>query len=119
MPSPDQQTGDRMRAALAHAAVLLSVTPIGPPAWGWRGRTIGSAALDQLARRVWLRMLSAASDKAAGQIWTGTEAASAHIPDRVSRPYLLDVRDWAGDGAPTGPSSPATSAAPYARPIRS
>lgn len=88
-----------MRAALAHAAALLTVTPTGPPAWGWRGRTIGSAALDAYEYRVWLRVLSAAYDKAGDRTWTGTAAAAAHIPAEVSRPYLIEVRDWTGEGA--------------------
>lgn len=88
-----------MRAALAHAAALLTVTPTGPPVWGWRGRTIGSAALDAYEYRVWLRVLSAASDTAGDRIWTGTAAAAAHIPTEVSRPYLVEVREWTGGGA--------------------
>ncbi|MFI0928668.1 hypothetical protein ACH4TP_32920 [Streptomyces sp. NPDC021012] len=84
-----------MRHAHAAAAQQFQVPASGPEVWGWQGRTLGRRAGD-----CWLRVVSAAVDKAGGRLWEGTATADTHVPRSVPRPRLRGVLDWtSGDVA--------------------
>ncbi|MET9735167.1 hypothetical protein ABZZ79_32380 [Streptomyces sp. NPDC006458] len=75
------------------AARQFEVSASGPEVWGWQGRTLGRRAGD-----CWLRVVSAAVDKAGGRLWEGRATADTAVPRSVSRPRLRGVLDWASAG---------------------
>ncbi|MFB9394174.1 hypothetical protein ACFPM3_20665 [Streptomyces coeruleoprunus] len=87
-----------MAAAHASAAATLSATVLGPPAWGWHGRTLGHRAEHPVHGACWLRLLSLPAEKAGGKLWDGTEQAATAFPTAVRRPTLHAVHDWSSDG---------------------
>lgn len=85
---------ERMRRAHATAALQFQVSGSGPDVWGWQGRTLG-----RRAGNCWLRVVSAAPDKAGGRLWEGTAAADTLVPRSVPRPRLRGVLDWTASDA--------------------
>ncbi|WP_327378792.1 hypothetical protein OG393_33310 (plasmid) [Streptomyces sp. NBC_01216] len=83
-----------MRRAHATAALQFQVSGSGPDVWGWQGRTLG-----RRAGNCWLRVVSAAPDKAGGRLWEGTAAADTLVPRSVPRPRLRGVLDWTASDA--------------------
>ncbi|MFI0914207.1 hypothetical protein [Streptomyces abikoensis] len=84
-----------MRAQHADAARALGVTcDTEGEFWGWAGRTLGAPGTDLDGRRVWLRLVSAPTGKAAGKTWEGAETAQKALGDLGGhRPALLAVHD--------------------------
>ncbi|MCC5580565.1 aminoglycoside phosphotransferase [Microtetraspora sp. AC03309] len=81
-----------LRRILLEAAERLGVTPVGPVVFGWRDRTIGSAAHAK-GGRFWLRTTAEHDDWAGGEAWFGNRDAAAIIG--VPKPALIDRVEWA------------------------
>jgi hypothetical protein len=86
----------RMLAAHGRAAALLGVEVVGPPRWGWHGRTVGAPAAAPEGP-AWLRVLCVPAAKRGGRRWSGTEAAATAFPE-IPKPRLLRVADFDGGG---------------------
>ncbi|MCX4428958.1 hypothetical protein [Streptomyces mirabilis] len=99
-PPPDPDTEQRMRAHHAHTAKALDVqVEPGVEFWGWAGRTLGAPARTATGAAVWLRLVSAPEDKAAGKLWDGALDAQYAFGDLDGRrPALLVVHDAVDDG---------------------
>ncbi|MFJ9668789.1 hypothetical protein ACIRPP_29975 [Streptomyces sp. NPDC101219] len=89
-----------MRAHHAHTARALDVqVEPGAEFWGWAGRTLGAPARTATGAPVWLRLVSAPEDKAAGKLWDGALDAQHAFGDLDGhRPALLAVHDAVDDG---------------------
>ncbi|MEU7414978.1 MULTISPECIES: hypothetical protein [Streptomyces] len=89
-----------MRAHHAHTAKALDVrVEPGAELWGWAGRTLGAPARTATGAPAWLRLVSAAEDKAAGKLWDGALDAQHAFGDLDGhRPALLAVHDTVDDG---------------------
>ncbi|MEU6300764.1 hypothetical protein [Streptomyces erythrochromogenes] len=92
--TPTPATADRMLAAQQHAADQFGLRPTGRLVWGYRGRTLSSAAGPH-----WLRVVCAEADTEGGTLWNGP-STSRTLPTSVPRPDLLRIRDWITDGYP-------------------
>ncbi|MGW7314823.1 hypothetical protein [Streptomyces sp. NPDC054865] len=90
--APAPATADRMRAAQQHAADTFGLRTAGCRVWGYRGRTLSSAAGPH-----WLRVVSAEAGTEGGTLWNGP-ATSRALPAAVPRPDLTRIRDWTTDG---------------------
>ncbi|KAB7833523.1 hypothetical protein [Streptomyces mobaraensis] len=99
-PPPDPSTAQRMRAHHDRAARALGVTYDGHTEfWGWAGRTLGRAGTLNGDRPVWLRLVAAPEDKAAGKLWEGSAAAQTAFGSLAGhRPTLLAVEETVGEG---------------------
>ncbi|MEU6353152.1 hypothetical protein ABZ896_28150 [Streptomyces sp. NPDC047072] len=88
-----------MRAHHAHTAKALDVqVEPGAEFWGWAGRTLGAPARTATGEAVWLRLVSAPEDKAAGKLWDGALDAQHAFGDLDGhKPALLAVHDVVDD----------------------
>ncbi|WP_405438493.1 hypothetical protein OG373_13805 [Streptomyces avidinii] len=89
--APAPATVDRMLAAQQHAAAQLGLRATGRRVWGYRGRTLPSAAGPH-----WLRVVCAEAGTEGGKLWDGPYASHT-LPASVPRPDLLHVRDWSAE----------------------
>lgn len=80
-----------LRRVLAEGAARLGVTLAGGAVFGWRDRTIGSAAL-RGGLRYWVRATAEHRDWARGEVWTGTR--DALVITGVPKPRLVDRVEW-------------------------
>ncbi|MBG0818356.1 aminoglycoside phosphotransferase [Planomonospora sp. ID82291] len=87
------ETGQRafLRRILTEGATRLGATLTGQAVFGWRDRTIGSAAL-QGNSRFWMRATAEHHDWAHGEAWTGNRDAC--VITGVPKPALIDRTDW-------------------------
>lgn len=90
----DEPTGQRefLARILEEGAGRLGATPVGEVVFGWRDRTIGSAAIVEGSRR-WLRATAEHRDWAFGEVWTGNLDAAELT--RLPKPDLVDRVEWA------------------------
>jgi len=87
-PPPDPDTEQRMRAHHAHTARALDVqVEPGAEFWGWAGRTLGAPARTATGAPVWLRLVSAPEDKAAGKPWDGALDAQHAFGEPRGQPH--------------------------------
>lgn len=96
-PPPTDADTERMTRAHRSSASALGVTIVGPPVWGWHGRTLGRRALHSEHGLCWLRLLSAPAGEAGGKLWEGTALAAGLFPG-VHKPELHALHDQQGDG---------------------
>jgi hypothetical protein len=80
-----------LRRILGEGAKRLGVVPTGEVVFGWRDRTIGSAATSA-DRRFWLRATAEHQDWASGEAWTGNQDAAAITG--LPKPQLVARVDW-------------------------
>ncbi|MFD8023522.1 hypothetical protein ACFV6G_24250 [Streptomyces lavendulae] len=90
--TPAPATADRMLAAQQHAADQFGLRATGRRVWGYRGRTLSSAAGPH-----WLRVVCAEAGTEGGMLWNGPSTSRA-LPAAVPRPDLFRIRDWTTDG---------------------
>lgn len=74
---------------------MLAVILDSEPVYGWRDRTIGARARTANSL-LWLRVLTAAPERAHGKIWEGT--ATAEAVQGVAKPSLVRAVEWDEDG---------------------
>jgi hypothetical protein len=86
-------TGNECGAHTA-AALQFRVSGSGPKVWGGQDRTLG-----RRAGNCWLRVASAARDKAGGPLWEGTATADTMVPRSVPRLRLRGVLDCTASDA--------------------
>jgi hypothetical protein len=72
-------------------ADALGVHPVGEPAIGWRGRSVGCRVASDTGER-WLRVVCEPGEWASGPAWTGNVDANDIVG--VVRPRTLDVAEW-------------------------
>lgn len=87
----DEQFRDWMRGNLMRAATYFNLVVIGEPIFGWRMRSISSAAQrrDQV---FWLRVASEEPQWLPGDFWTGN--LDANIFANIAKPRVLEVTEW-------------------------
>ncbi|WP_327419629.1 hypothetical protein [Streptomyces sp. NBC_01233] len=90
--APAPATVDRMLAAQRNAADQFGLRATGRRVWGYRGRTLSSAAGPH-----WLRVVCAAAGTEGGTLWNGP-STSRTLPASVPRPDLFRIRDWTTEG---------------------
>ncbi|MFJ8233069.1 phosphotransferase [Streptomyces sp. NPDC094448] len=81
-----------MYGNLDHAAGHFGLTVTGPPVFGWRDRSISSAADSPDGIR-WLRVVSEQTEWAHGRGWTGN--TDANVLTGIPKPQVLRVHEWA------------------------
>ncbi|ARE79437.1 hypothetical protein B6R96_36030 (plasmid) [Streptomyces sp. Sge12] len=90
--APAPATAGRMLAAQQHAADQFGLRATGCRVWGYRGRTLSSAASPH-----WLRVICAETGTEGGTLWDGPSSSRA-LPASVPRPGLFRIRDWITEG---------------------
>ncbi|MGH8904557.1 MAG: aminoglycoside phosphotransferase [Egibacteraceae bacterium] len=91
-PDPDHRHHQVLR--LTRAADLVRVILDSEPVYGWRDRTVGARARTENGL-AWLRVLTAAPERAHGKIWDGT--ATAEAVQGVAKPTLTRAVEWDED----------------------
>jgi hypothetical protein len=94
MASHRKPTGQRtfLRRILAEGAQRLGCVPTGRVVYGWRDRTIGSVAIAEGDRRVWVRATAEHRDWAQGEAWTGNQDAGRLVG--LPKPEPLGRVQW-------------------------
>lgn len=88
----DENFKTLMRDNLQHAAAHFELTTVGEATYGWRLRSIGSAAKSDALGDCWLRLCSEFPEWTGTDTWTGNTDANA-LAD-IAKPRVLDVTEW-------------------------
>lgn len=80
-----------MTDVLSATAERFDLVIAGPPAWGWRDRSVGVPAEQSDGPR-WLRVVTEAHQWAHGDWWTGN--IDANVITDVAKPAVLDSAEW-------------------------
>ena len=88
---PDAIWREWLGEILSAAADRFGLVITGPPAYGWRDRSIGTPALGRAGPR-WLRVVTEDARWAHGDFWTGN--VDANRIQGIAKPAVLDTAEW-------------------------